>query len=542
MNKILKKTKDFIFAKQTSILSSTMILSGMMILSRIAGFIRYRILAGFFTKEELDIFFAAFRIPDLVFEILINGALSTTFIPFFVEYQRRSKEQSTIISSVINVVTLVLSGFIIILVITMPLLMPVIAPGFTPEMSDQLVFYSRILLLGQLPFLVLGNFLTGISQAKKSFLIPALAPIFYNFAIIVFIYFFADTLHLMAPILGVVIGAMLFFVIQLPVFYIAQFKYQLVLSHLNESVRFFRTATPRILTIIVGQIDATVDLTLATLLGPGAYTIFYLAQRLQLLPVSVVGMAFGQASLPYLTEVFQEKKFNEFRDIVVESILNIFFFTIPAAAFLIVTRTPTVRLFFGGDKFDWEATVLTASTLSYFALSLPLHSIYYFLTRCFYAVFDTRTPFYITAFTIAFSAGLSIFFTLVLKLPVWALALSFSITMSIRTAVLMILLYKKIDGYNVSFFYKETIKIALATFNTSLLTYFLLRLLDGLIFDTSRTINVFALLSVGFIFFSVVYLFLSWLFGVREMYLITKMFVKMKHYRQRMVEIYKGVE
>ncbi|QQS43780.1 murein biosynthesis integral membrane protein MurJ [Candidatus Roizmanbacteria bacterium] len=542
MNKILKKTKDFIFAQQTSILSSTMILSGMMILSRIAGFIRYRILAGFFTKEELDIFFAAFRIPDLVFEILINGALSTTFIPFFVEYQKRSKEQSTIISSVINVVTLVLSAFIVILVITMPLLMPIIAPGFSQEMTEQLIFYSRVLLLGQLPFLVLGNFLTGISQAKKSFLIPALAPIIYNLAIIIFIYFFADKLHLMAPILGVVIGAMLFFVIQLPVFYIAQFKYQLVLSHLDESVRFFRTATPRILTIIVGQIDATVDLTLATLLGPGAYTIFYLAQRLQLLPVSVVGMAFGQASLPYLTEVFQEKKFNEFRDIVVESILNIFFFTIPAAAFLIVTRTPTVRLFFGGDKFDWEATVLTASTLSYFALSLPLHSIYYFLTRCFYAIFDTRTPFYITGVTIALSAGLSIFFTLVLGLPVWALALSFSITMSVRTVILMVLLYKKIDGYNVSFFYKEATKIVLATFNTSLLTYFLLRLLDGLIFDTSRTINVFALLSVGFIFFSVVYLFLSWLFGVREMYLITKMVVKMKHYRRRMVEIYKGVE
>lgn len=131
MNALFTKTRDFIFAKQTSMLSSTLILSGMMIVSRIAGFIRFRILAGYFTKEELDIFYAAFRIPVSVFEILINGALSTAFIPFFVQYQKRPDEQNKVISSVINMVTLVLSGFIVILVISMPLLMPVLARIFS---------------------------------------------------------------------------------------------------------------------------------------------------------------------------------------------------------------------------------------------------------------------------------------------------------------------------------------------------------------------------------------------------------------------------
>src|SRR3989344_2465967 len=287
MNNLLKRTKEFIFAQQTSIVASTLILAWMMILSRLAGFVRYRILVGAFTKEELDIFFAAFRIPDLVFEILINGALSTTFIPFFIEYQKRKSEQSSIISSIINTVSILLMVFIVILIILMPLLMPLIAPGFDRAQVQQLIIYSRILLLGQLPFLVLGNFLTAISQAKKSFLIPALAPIVYNVAIIVCIALFAESFHLLAPILGVVAGACVFFVIQLPVFYIAGFSYVPVLKHFKESMRFFRTAAPRILTIIVAQIDATVDLTLATLLGPGSYTVFYLAQRLQLFPVSV---------------------------------------------------------------------------------------------------------------------------------------------------------------------------------------------------------------------------------------------------------------
>lgn len=542
MNKIFSKTKEIIFREQSGIFSSTLLIAGMMIVSRFAGFIRYRILSGYFTKEELDIYFAAFRIPDLVFEILINGALSTTFIPFFVEYQRRSKYKNTIISSVINAFILLLAFIITLLIVFLPALMPLIAPGFDAETNNQIVFLSRILLIGQLPFLVIGNFLTGMSQAKKSFLIPAFAPVLYNIVIIICIYYFAPTLHILAPIIGVVLGAVAFLLIQLPVFYIAKFKYKLVISHLNESYRFFKNALPRILTIIVGQIDATIDLSIATLLGPGSYTVFYLAQRLQLLPVSIIGMAVGQASLPYITEIYQDGNMKKFKEIVIRSILHIFFFTIPAAAFLIITRTATVRLFFGGEKFDWDATVATALTLSAFSLSLPLHSVYYFIVRCFYATFDTKTPFYVGTVSIVFGALLSLFFTLVLGLPIWALALSFSIVMSARTIFLIYLMIKKIKGMNLSLLFSDTVKMLVATINTSVITYFLIRLLDGLILDTSRTINVFILVMIGFIFFSSMYIFLCWLFGIHELYFIGKMIIKMKIYKKRVLEVYQGVD
>lgn len=542
MNSLLKKTKDFIFAQQTSIISSTLILAWMMILSRISGFLRYRILVGIFTKEELDIFFAAFRIPDLVFEILINGALSTTFIPFFIEYQKKSKEQNSIISSIINVVSLALFAFILLLIFIMPLLVPLITPGFSVEKNAQIIVYSRLLLIGQLPFLVLGNFLTGISQAKKSFIIPALAPIVYNIAIIVGTVMLSSQLNLMAPIIGVVAGALLFFIMQIPVLFFVHFQYKLVIKHLDEAYRFFRTAIPRIMTIIVAQIDATVDLTLATLLGSGAYTIFYLAQHLQLLPVSIIGIAFGQASLPYLTDIYQDGRIKEFKKIIIESLLNIFFFTVPAAAFFIMARTPIVRLFYGGEKFDWEGTVLTALTLSYFSLSIPLHSIYYFLTRCFYAIFDTKTPFYISLVSIGLNATLSVVFTLVFRLPVWALALAFSISMTINVIILIVVLDKKIKGLDLRLFIGESSKIALATINSAVVTYFVMRLLDGLIFDTSRTLNVFMLLATGGLVYAALYLFLSWLFGIKELYIITKMLIKAREYKQKVEELYKGVE
>ncbi|MDA1316929.1 MAG: murein biosynthesis integral membrane protein MurJ [bacterium] len=542
MNHLLQKTKDAIFAQQTSIFASTLILAGMTILSSMAGFMRYRILATYFTKEELDIFFAAFRIPDLMFEILIIGAISTAFIPFFIEYQNRKEKQGEIISSIINAVTLVLGIGMVAFVVFLPLLAPLIAPGFDAEQTTKLILYSRILVLGQLPFLVLGNFLTGISQAKRAFLIPALAPIVYNISIIVVTVVLKDSLSMLAPITGVVVGAVLFLLIQLPILKIAEFKYELVLTQSKEIYRFFRAAVPRILTIAVAQIDTTIDLTLCTLLGPGSYTVFYLAQRLQLLPVSVIGMSFGQASLPYLTDLYQSKKHEELKKIITNSMLSIFFFTIPAAAFFMITRTPTVRIFFGGEKFDWEATVMTATTLTYFSLSLPFHAVYYFLARCFYAVFDTKTPFYVSAVTIILSASLSVLFVIVFELPVWSLALAFSITMTVRSVILYVLLSRKIPGLDMKELVSGTIKILLVAFNSAIPTYFLMRVLDGLIIDTSRTLNVFGLLAIGFMVYSSLFLLLSWLFGIKEIYIITKMLMKVKNYGKQTTEVYKGVE
>ena len=542
MNQLISKTTKAIFSFQSNIITSTLILSGMILLSRIAGFIRYRILAGFFTKEELDIYFAAFRIPDLVFEILINGALSTTFIPFFVEYQRRGKEQNSIISSVINATILCLFLLILLLIIFMPTIMRLLTPGFPEATQPQLVLYARLLLIGQLPFLVLGNFLSGISQAKKSFIIPATAPIVYNLSIIIFIFFFTDKLQLLAPIVGVIFGAIIFFIIQVPVLSFADFKFEFVISYFSEVKKFFKNAVPRILTIIVAQIDATVDLALASLMGGGAYTIFYLAQRLQLLPVSMIGMAFGQASLPYLTEIFQQGKKSEFLLMVKQSLLNIFFLTIPIGTFIIITRTPLVRLFFGGEKFDWAATNMTALTLSFFAVSIPLHAAYYLLARSFYATFDTKTPFYVTAVTILLNAALSAFFTLYLKFPVWSLAFSFSITMSIRSLLLCHILLSKLNSKDFLSLFFDSLKILLSAVNATLLTYFFIRLLDGLIFDTSRTLNIFLLLLTGSIFYLLLYLFFSYIFGVKEISLLNIFVKRVNNYKKRAVELYKGVE
>ncbi|MDO8497646.1 MAG: murein biosynthesis integral membrane protein MurJ [bacterium] len=541
MDRLLTRTRQFIFAKQTSMISSTLIISAMFIVARAFGFLRYRVLAGYFVKEQLDVFYAAFRMPDLVFEILITGALTTSFIPFYMKYRHNKELHSEQISSIINAITLSLVIFIIIFTLLLPHVMFLITPGFSKEKNDQIIYFSQILLISQLPFLTLGNFLTGISQAHKMFLVPAIAPILYNIPIIIMTFFFAPTLGLSAPLIGVVLGAFLFFMIQLPILFWSDFSYLVVIKRTKELVDFFKMTIPRIFTVIVSQIDATIDLSLASLLGAGSYTVFYLGQHLQLLPVSVIGIAFSQASLPYLSEMQKENNMDGFRKVIVESVLNLFFFSIPITSLLIFARTPIVRLFFGAEKFDWDATRLTALTLSYFALSLPFHTIYYFITRCFYALFDSRTPFYVSLITIFINTILSLTFILVYHLPVWSLAVSFSTAMIMNTIILFFILHARLQKLDLHGLFVETSKIIGATILSSLPVYYFIKLFDNLILDTSRTINVFFLMSLAAVLYFLLYLFLSWIFNIRQVYLIGRMIMKAKEYQKKVLEIYTGI-
>ncbi len=542
MNKLFVGTKNLILSKQSTIASSAVIVGVTILLSRFFGFLRYRVLAGYFNKAELDLFFASFRIPDLIFEILITGALTSSFIPIFIKYQKDKEKLNENISSIINIISLMFLAFVVLLLIFANRIIPAITPGFSSENAQTVVFYSRLLLVGQLPFMVFASFLTGIGQANKIFIISALAPIAYNLAIIFSTVLFAANLHLLAPISGVVIGAVFLFLIQLPLIFSSDFKYLPILKITKALHDFFSMIVPRVITVITSQIDATIDLMLTTLLGPGSYTIFYLAQHLQLLPVSMIGIAFGQASLPYLSEVYQEKKTEEFKRLISDSVLSILFLTIPIMSFFIFARTPLVRLFFGGEKFDWDATVQTAITFSYFSLSIPLHSAYYFITRCFYAFLDSKTPFFVSAASILLNILLSLLFIFVFKLPVWSLAFAFSISMTINVLVLFYLLSKRLEGLNYKFLIKEVIKILSSTFIASFLVWVTMKILDGLVFDTSRTINVFLLLLTGGFFYLILFFFFSWSFGVQEVGIMSRLIRKARSYRKKVVEVSTDIE
>lgn len=537
MNKLVKVTNNFIFNKQRSIFSSALILSLMIILSRIFGFIRYRVFVNFFNKEELDIFFASFRLPDLIFEILITGALTSSFIPVYMKYQKNKEVLAINISSIINLLGIITLVFIVLLLLVIDWLIPLITPGFSAEKIQQVIFYTKLLLIGQLPFLILGNILTALGQANKLFLITAFAPISYNLMIILFTLFFAPFLHLDAPVLGVIFGALIFFLIQLIIIFLVRLNYRLVLKKTEGLIEFIKMAVPRVLSVIVAQVDATIDLTLATLLGAGNYTIFYFSQHLQLLPVSIIGMAFGQASLPYLSEIYHENKIKELKDLIHQSFLDILYLTVPVSIFFIFARTPLVRIFFGGQRFDWSATVATAITLSYFSLSIPFHSVYYFLVRIFYAVLDTKTPFIVGLITVLLNSLISLILVLILHFPVWSLAAAFSFSIFFNCLILILFLQKKFSGLISSLFLREIIKIYLIGLTSAFPSYFVLKLIDRLLIDTTRTINVFFLLIIIAIIFFSLYLVQSFIFSVNEIIIIFKLIKKIKEFPKKIFEV-----
>lgn len=538
MEKFLNQTKKIVFLKQQDIFSSALVLGLMIVISRIFGFLRYRILTTFFSKEELDIFFASFRLPDIIFEILISGALASAFIPIFIKYKQEKEQLKENISSIINFIMTGLFLFILIIFITAGWLIPIITPGFSQKNINYIISFSRILLMGQLPFLVLGNILSGMAQANKIFIITALAAILYNLSIIVTTIFLSPSLWIYGPIIGVIFGAFLFFIIQLPLIFIINFQYQFFSIKTEPLIEFIKLFLPRVFSVIAIQIDLTVDLTLSSFLGAGSYTVFFLAQHLQLFPVSLVGMSVGQASLPYLSELYQEKKTLEIKKIFIDSLLQILFLTVPLSFFFIFARTPIVRLVFGGEKFDWEATNQTALTLFYFTLSLPLHSIFYLIIRAFYAAHDTKTPFIINSLSILINILLSLIFVFVIKLPVWSLAISFSIAILINVFFLLVIYYQKINGFDIRRFLSHSFKIYLASFISAYPSYFLMKLLDKLVLETSRTINIFFLTTTVFLFFILLYLFIGWLLNIEEVYLLIKLIAKIKEIKKEITEIY----
>lgn len=541
MEKFINNTKRVIFHKQKDILSSAIILSSMFMLARLFGFLRLRTFNSYFSKEEIGIFLAAFRLPDFIFEILITGALSAAFIPLFVKYKHQEEKFAENISTIINCVLLALLILIFIVTFFIDALSPIIMPGFSSEDIQTISTMSHVLLFAQLPFMVLGNILSGVSQANRIFFITALAPVVYNLGIIFGTIIFAHTLGLYAPVAGVIIGSIFFFLVQTPIVFITRFRYKLLVFNkliINEFVGLF---LPRFLTVITRQIDLTVDLMLSSLLGTGPYAIFYFAQSLQFFPVTFVGVAFGQASLPYLSDLFAEKKIAEFRKIFVDSILQLFFLSIPLALFFIFARTPIVRLALGGPKFDWEGTVQTAKTMSYFALSIPLHTIFYFITRSFYAIHNTRTPFKINAFSTVINTLLSVYFILYLHLPVWTLAFSFSIAITINITLLLLLFHKHIGGFDINKLIKNTLKICIAAFISSLAAYCIMKLLALLVLDTTRTIHIFFLLLTTFTSFGMFYIFFSWLMNNEEIYLLGTLLVKIKEIKKMITEVHTDV-
>lgn len=535
----MKRLWALVTKKQMTVGSAALVLATMVLLSRVLGLIRDRLLASFFAPDQLGVYFAAFRIPNFIFELLVMGALTSAFIPVYSRYLAKGDgtEASRLASGLINI------SLVVFLCIAVPLFLwaeqisLLIAPGFSSDQIAQMAAFTRFMLFFQVAPLLIGNVLTGILQSHKLFLIPALAPVLYNVGVIIGVLSFSHSYGVWAPVFGVAIGACLFVLIQIPALVFIGYKHSLEIRPRHEGIREVGTLMgPRTFGLAVSQIDTTVDLMLSSLLGARMVTIFTFAQQLQQLPIGLFGQTIAQAALPALSELSVKEKKSEFISVIHSAIHQIVFLVLPASMLFIVLRIPVVRLIYGASRFDWAATVATGMTLSAFSISLFAQASAQVLTRAFYALMDSKTPVAIGIFSVLLNTVASMLFILVFHMPVWALGISTSIASIVQVLLLVGFLDRKISGFITTSFLFPIIKMGSAALISGVALYIPLKLFDQLIFDTTHTFGLLFLTGISSVVGLGTYFFLSWVVNVDQVHDVLRLLRKLQKIRDFSLE------
>lgn len=537
MNDLFQKGKKILNSQQNTVLSAATLIMIMIVASRVLGLIRQRVLANYFAPGELSLFFAAFRLPDTIFEVLVFGTFSSAFIPVFTKALKEGKSRAWEIAGHVVTIGLLIFGFAaIILAVWAPQIYSVIAPGFKNGETAQIANLARVLFAAQ-GFFVVSYVLTGVLESLRRFLVPALAPLFYNVGIILGTIFLTPHLGLMAPAVGVVIGAAAHFLIQFPLSHKLGFKFVWNLKKDEGVKKVGQLAYPRVIDLAFDQIGKTTELFLSSIISQAAYTYYIFANTLQLLPVTLVGTSLAKAVLPLLSRA--DGNLREYRKILHVAVFQAMFLTLPLSAALIVLRIPIVRLIYGTKIFDWEATVQTGMVLSVYAIGIVSQTLMAVLARAFFALHDTRTPVKISFIGLGLLVIGDFALVLGLHLPVWALAASFSFSTVVEAIILIILINKKIGSVINKSFFVHLIQIFSATFISGFSMYFLLKIFDksvwvkrlsflgGLdvtstfpfekfVLDTRYTFNLLILTIVAFIIGMAIYIAFSLLFKVEE--------------------------
>ncbi|MAF20522.1 MAG: murein biosynthesis integral membrane protein MurJ [Parcubacteria group bacterium] len=491
-----------------TIMSAAFVLGAASLVSRLLGLVRDRMLAGMFgAGDELDIYYAAFRIPDLVFSLLVVGAISAGFIPVFINYVQKNESKAWhLANSVLNLITLSLVIVCLILIIIAPWLIKLIAPGFSPDKLALTVQLTRIMFLSPF-FLGLSAVLGGILQSFRRFLIYALGPIMYNLGIIFGVLFLVDYFGLKGLAYGVVLGAFLHMVIQVPSAWLCGFKWRPVFDFRFAGVkRVFKMMPPRIINLAFWQITLIVMTVLASLLAVGSVAVYNLAYNIWSFPLGIFGISFVVAAFPKLSQAAQKKNKVGFVKIFSSTTRQILFFTLPAAVLFIVLRSQIVQIILGTGRFETADVHLTAQILGYFSLGLFAQALILLFLRGFFAWEDAKTPL-LTGFLTTLVALSSAWF-LAQVLGVVGLALAFSLSCFFHLILLTVFLRNKIGWLDLKKILISSLKMLLACLIAGLAVWFVLRL-----------INQPALIQGGIagLIGVLIYFFLAWIFRLEEL-------------------------
>jgi len=392
MEKILR-----IFGREySSINQAALLLGSFAFLSQILGLFRDRSIAHFIGPGgELDAYYAAFRVPDLIFISIASMASVTVLIPFISAKMSEGKvtaEARKFLNDIFTVFFALMVSISIVAFFVLPHLMFMIAPGFNAEGQETIILLSRIMLLSPI-FMGLSNLFGTVTQLFRRFIIYSLSPILYNLGIILGVVVLYPAFGIDGLAIGVVLGALMHFLVQVFASMNSGFIPKFTLSiDFNEIRKSVATSLPRTLGLALNNIALISIVALASYLKPGSISIFSLSLNLQSVPLNIIGISYAVAAFPTLAKSIAMGNKDDFKTYLKSSARAIVFWSIPITFLFIVLRAQIVRTILGSPSFSWDDTRLVAASLAIFSVSILAQGMIALIARAYYAKGDTKRP------------------------------------------------------------------------------------------------------------------------------------------------------
>jgi len=411
---MVKKLIKLFYKDTNGLHEAAFLLGASAFLSQILALVRDRLFASTFGANQLlDVYYASFRLPDILFVFVASLVSGSVLIPAIIHKKESLSHDdfNNFLNSVLTVFLVLLISVAVVVSFFLPEIANILVPGFSESARAEYILLTRILLLQPI-FLGLSNIFNSVAQAHKRFFVYALAPILYNVGIIIGILFFYNQFGITGLALGVLLGAFLHFIIQIPVALSFPWRPGLMRKPVWQEVRQIAgLSLPRTVTLGTQQAVIIIFTALASFLGVGAVSVFNLAYNLQSVPLAIIGVSYSLAAFPTLAELYSSGDRKRFAQKIATAGNYIIFWSLPVLALVVILRAHLVRIILGAGQFSWTDTRLAAAALALFTFSVVAQGLILLFVRGYYAAGLTQKPLLVNVFS-SLVAVFSAFFLL----------------------------------------------------------------------------------------------------------------------------------
>ena len=494
--------RKIINSSQNTVTGAAVILTIAVLFSRVLGLVRDRLLAGSFGASiDLDIYFAAFRIPDLVYGILFAGGVIVSLLPVFSQVYCKDKGKSwDVINNILNLFFVFYAFFGALFFIFTPQIISSMVSGFDAKSIQTTIDLTRVIFISVFFFGVSSIFSTVLNYFNR-FVVYSLAPILYNLGIIFGIIFLAPGFGIFGVAMGVIIGSFLHFIIQLPSAIKCGYRYKFIIDLRNPGIQeFFGLIVPRMIASSSSQINLIIITLIASTIGAGAISVFNLSNNLRYLPIGIIGVSFATAIFPMLSKLWAENSKADYFKQFTKVFNEVLYISFPIGVLIFVLRNEIIDIVLKTGQFSSAAATITAAALGLYFISTAIQCLAPIMLRGFFSVKDSLTPTIISIISVEMSILFSFFFISVFNsnnsfvlftknllgitgaadFSVLGLVVGFNTGMIFEFALLFFYFYKTVGDFGIKKIWRAFLKILFSSVVMGVIAWYLLPYLKNI--------------------------------------------------------------